>query len=146
MKLVSNHVTKKQLVSSRPEQTIDNGLQMIVLKLSMLSYIFFGGARVQFVVWAGESVGSPPSWMTPRNRLSERFVKTQRGSLENGNSKEFEHANGAALVQVLAAKIQDIICVSQMQMNELKELHIHFFPGHQQGSACYGADVFEIGT
>lgn len=119
MKVSTNFVTKRQLMASRPEQLIDVDLVVILLKLSLVSPIHFG-QRVQFVVGAGETVGSSPAWMGPGNRLSERFLKTQRGSLQN-ESDSFKDGNGAALSEWLGERGIDY--VDGMQMRELRDLH-----------------------
>ena len=126
MKLVTNYVTRKQLASSRTEQTVDNDLQMILLKLSLLSYVFFG-TRVQYVVGAGESIGSSPVWMAPGNRLSERFVRTVRGSSGKGGGNKFEDANGAALLDFLREEGGGITRIESMQVKELKVLQAKIF-------------------
>lgn len=114
IKLATNFVTNKQLMASRPpEQTIDNYLFLVLLKLSLVSPIFFAGKRVQFVVGAGETVGSSPVWVGPGNQLSERFEKSQRGSLQN-ESDSIKDGNVAALVEWLTDKTKGIGFVDEM--------------------------------
>lgn len=126
MKVACNFVTKEQVAASRPAQTIDTDHLTILLKLSLLSPICFGGVRVQFVVGAGESVGSSPAWVSPELRVSERFHKSQRGVLEDDDDDadlDFVKAgNGALLVEILEAKKSGIDNVSALKKAELKEL------------------------
>ena len=94
MKLSSNFVTQTQLDASRAEQSIDVDLMTVLLQLSILSPIFFGGVRVQFVVGAGETVGSSPAWVGPRNRMSEKFRKSKKGSRPTSDEIPLEDGNG----------------------------------------------------
>lgn len=77
---------------------------------------------MQFVVGAGETVGSSPAWMGPGNRLSERFLKTQRGSLQH-EKDSFKNGNGAALVEWLAKEGKGIGYVDEMELGDLRNLH-----------------------
>ena len=126
MKVACNFVSKGQVAASRPDQTVDTDRLMLLLKLSLLSPIYFGGVRVQFVVGAGETVGNSPAWVSPELRVSERFHKSQRGALQgddDGADDEFvKGGNGALLIELLHEKKMGIDNVSAMNSVELKQL------------------------
>ena len=124
MKLSSNFVTRSQLEASRPEQKIDVDLISVLLQLSILSPFFFVGARVQFVVGAGETAGSSPAWVGPGNRMSGIFNKSQRGSTLRAISKGVpeQEGNGDALLEELRLKEKGIGDIGGFKLNNLKEL------------------------
>lgn len=129
MKLGSNDdASTKQLMTSRAEQAIDNDLAMLLLKLSLVSPIFFGGKRVQFLVGAGETGGAAPTWMGPGNRLSERFHKSRRGASQ-GECGSHEEGDGKALGDWLKARGKSIGDVNSVSVSELSDLHGLCFPG-----------------
>lgn len=121
VKLATNFLTKKQANVSRPEKAIDNDGMMFSLKLSLVSPVFFGGVRVQFVTGAFEATGQSHFWTGPGNRLSETFLRSQRGSLQ-GVSREFKDGERAKLMDALAEKGGGIGAVDTMQNEELKEI------------------------
>lgn len=53
MKLNTGFVTRQQADGPHSEINVDVDLITVLLKLSILSLIFFEGVRVQFVVGAG---------------------------------------------------------------------------------------------
>ena len=122
VKLATNFVSKAQTVSSRPAKAIDTDSLMYSLKLSLVSPALFGGVNVLFVMGALEADGSSPVWTAPGNRLSETFLRSQRGSLQ-GESRRFTDGECAKLTEALAEKGGGIGAVDSMQMEELKELH-----------------------
>lgn len=122
MELPCNFVTEEQLTASRPELEVDSDLVMILLKLSLVSPIYFGGIRVQFMLGAGDTVGNSPAWMSPSNRISERFRKTPRGALQDAGRDIVKGGNGALLVERLAARGDEIGDVDSMGLVALKSL------------------------
>lgn len=88
IKLSTSFVTQNQLDALNSEHNIDVDFMIVLLQWNILSPILFEGVRVQFVVWAGESVGSSPAWAGPGNRMSETFHNSKRGSPSRSTSKE----------------------------------------------------------
>ena len=97
---------------------------MVLMQLNILSPIFFGGVRLQFVVGAGETVGSSPAWISPGNRLSEVFHKSARGTRKDSspNDIRLEDGNGAVLVEHLQDKAKGIGDLSGFTVENLKNL------------------------
>lgn len=122
MELPCDFVTEEQLTALRPELAVDSDFVMILLKLSLVSPIYFDGVRVQFMLGAGDTVGNSPAWMSPANRVSERFCKTPRGSLQDAVRDIVKDGNGALLVERLAARGKEIGDVDSMGLMALQSV------------------------
>ena len=124
MKLSTNYVTREQAKASRPDLSIGVDLITVLLQLSILLPIFFGGVRVQFVVGAGETVGSSPAWVAPGNRLSKVFIKSPRDPAKGSPEEEIalEDGNGAAFLEELGLKRVGIGDISSFTLTELKRV------------------------
>ena len=125
MKLSTTFITQQQAEASRDDMDIDDvDPMMILLQPSILSPIFFEGVRVQFVVGAGETVGSSPAWTSPGHRLSEVFHESTRcaGKGSSPNEIRLEDGNGAALVEHRQDKSRGIGDLGWYTLGDLKTL------------------------
>lgn len=95
-----NQITKVLAATSRPETMLEFDMSMVYLKLSLVSPVFFGGERVQFVLGDLEAVGRTPAWVPPDNRLFERGVKTSRAVVNQPNFK-FDDGQRTKLMDAL---------------------------------------------
>ena len=124
MKLSTNFVTRQQTDASRASMEIDVDLITLFIQLSILSHIVFKGVRMQFVVGAGETIGSSPAWIAPGNRLSEFFRKSARGLQQGSTPSEIraQDGNGTALVEHLQDKSQGIGVLGRYSLCHLNGL------------------------
>ena len=120
MKVGTDFITSTHLEASRPERDIDTDLVSILLKLTLVSPIFFGGLRVAFVMVDGVNSGDSPTWIGPRSRVSEMFHKSARG--KTAAEDVHKTGDGKALVKYLEDK-GGIGAVDKMDRNNLQALH-----------------------
>lgn len=133
VKMQVNQMTPRLAAASRPETTLNFDMSMVLVKLSLVSPVFFG-ERVQFVLGELEAVGRTPAWVSPANRFFERGVKTERAVVET--TFTFKDGQRAKLMDALnAAGEGGISQVDAMTMEELKQVHIQVFDGNS-GSRC----------
>lgn len=126
VKMSVNQMTTALATASRPETTLNYDMSMLCLKLSLVSAVFFG-ERVQFVLGDLEAVGRTPAWVSPRNRLFERGVKTSRALVQARNFK-FEDGERTKLMNALNDRGGGGIGqVDDMSMDDLKKLHTKVF-------------------
>ena len=121
VKMSANQMTTVLADAPRPKVTPNLDMSTLLLKLSLLSAVFFS-ERVQFVLGHLEAVGRTPAWVSPSNRRAERGVKTERAVAKksNWNFKDDDHAK---LVDALREKGGGISQVETMTMDALQHLH-----------------------
>lgn len=122
MELPCNFITEEQLAALRSELAVNSDLVMILLKLSLVSPIYFDGVRVQFMLGAGDTAGNSPAWMSPENRISGSFCKTARSALQDSGRDIVKNGNGTLLVERLAARGKEIGDVDSVGLVALKSL------------------------
>lgn len=125
VKMSVNQMTKALTDKSRGKLTQNFDMSTMLLKLSLVSTVFFG-ERVQFVKGDLQAVGRTPAWVSPCNRRSEQGIKTER-AVAKKSEWQFKNEDHTKLVDELNKTGGGISQVDAMTLADFQRLHKAIF-------------------